>query len=261
MAQMLSDTHIGQDLAAARLAKGLSHGDVAKALNLQPDYINAIEQLNRDALPSIGYVLGYVRAYANFVGLDGHEAVALFKRDSAVPTNLGMRDRPHFVPRRKIKLPRGFVPALSVLGCAVMLAFWYGTNTKVEASAGASIELSNPTVATTIAPTPLPANVLTIKAIAPSWVQVKDAQGRVVISRILTKGETYQTEAEARMTLSARDGGAIVLYAGEDRLGPMGETGVSFSGKPIDASVIIPELADIPLVPLNTDYPDAGANQ
>ncbi|WP_371396710.1 helix-turn-helix domain-containing protein [Fretibacter rubidus] len=255
MAQMHSDTHIGEDLAAARVAKGLTHGDVAEALNLQADYIDAIERLNRDALPSIGYVLGYVRAYANLVGLDGSEAVKLFKRDSAVPVNLGMRDRPHFVPRRKIKLPRGFVPAMSVLGCAVMLAFWYGTNTRVEASVGTSIELSNPSAPAPSAPTPLPANILTIKAVAPSWVQVKDAQGRVVISRILTKGETYQTEAGARMTLSARDGGAIVLYAGEDRLGPMGDVGVSFSGKPIDASVIIPELADIPLVPLTTDRP------
>lgn len=249
----LDITHIGEALRLARAAKNLSVDDVANALNLQTSYISAIESLDRESLPSIGYVLGYVRSYAKLVGLNGKDAVTRFKADSEVPENLGMRDRPHFVPQRKIKLPRGFVPALSVLGCAAMLAVWYGTNTEVDAAPGTAIELSNPALPAPTIATPLPANVLTVKAIAPSWVQVKDAQGQIIISRILTIGETYQTESEARMTLSARDGGALELYAGEERLGPLGEKGVSFSGKPINASVIIPELADIPLVALSTD--------
>ena len=245
--------NIGEDLRCAREGKNLSIDDVAQSLNLQASYITAIEALDRDNLPSIGYALGYVRAYANLVGLDGTDAVNRFKADSEVPENLGMRDRPHFVPQRKIKLPRGFVPALSVLGCAAMLAFWYGTHTNVQAAPGSSIALSDPALPAPTIATPLPVNVLTVKAIAPSWVQVKDAQGQVVISRILTIGDSYQTETEARMTLSARDGGALELYAGDERLGLLGEKGVSFSGKPINPSVIIPELADIPLVVLSTE--------
>lgn len=244
--------HIGQDLEDARQARALSVHDVAAALNLQESYITAIEGLDRSALPSIGYVLGYVRAYANYVGLDGTDAVARFKRDSAVPENLGMRDRPHFVPQRRIKLPRGFVAAMSVLGSAAVLAFWYGSHTDVMADSAPGIELAAPDTPAPSAPAITPPNILTLKTTAPSWVQVKDAQGRIIISRIMVAGETWQTEEGSRMVVSARDGGAVDLYKGEERLGTLGTRGVSFSGKPIDASVLIPELADIPLTPVQT---------
>lgn len=243
-----SDVHIGQVLRAARVAKGLSVSDVAKALKLQDSFVTAIEALDQDALPSIGYVLGYVRAYANFVGQDGAKAVIQYKADTAVPVNLGIRSLPHFVPQRKIKLPRGFVPALSVFGVAAMLAFWYGNNT--DAVATAPVDITQNLSKQPSAPAPIPTNVLTLRAVAPSWVQVKDAQGNVLVSRIFTKGEEYVTEAGSRQTVSARDGSALVLYAGTDRIGVMGERGVSFTAKPIDASVLIPELADIPLVPV-----------
>lgn len=245
-----SDVHIGQQLRAARIAKGLSTSDVAQALKLQDSFVTAIETLDQDALPSIGYVLGYVRAYANFIGEDGPKAVAQYKADTAVPVNLGIRSLPHFVPQRKVKLPRGFVPALSVFGAAAMLAFWYGSNTSAVATAPVDVtqNLSKPPST----PVPIPANILTLRAVAPSWVQVKDAQGNVLVSRIFTKGEEYVTEAGSRQTVSARDGAALVLYAGTDRLGVMGERGVSFTGKPIDAAVLIPALADIPLVPIET---------
>lgn len=245
-----SEVHIGEVLRRARVASGKSVADVASALKLQDSFVTSIETLDQDALPSIGYVLGYVRAYANFLGEDGAKAVAQYKADTAVPENLGIRSLPHFVPQRKIKLPRGFVPALSVFGAAAMLAFWYGGNTDSIANAPAPMISTAPD--TPSAPAPLPANVLTVRAVSPSWVQVKDAQGQILVSRIFVKGEDYVTEAGSRQTLSARDGAALELYAGSERLGVLGERGVSFTNKPIDAAVLIPELADIPLVPIDT---------
>ena len=244
--------HIGEDLRKKREAKGLSHADVASALNLQSSYIEAIEALDRGTLPAIGYALGYVRTYAKFMGLDGEQAVARFKVDSEVPNNLGMRNQPHFVPERKINLPRGFVPALSVVGAVAMLGFWYASNTDSLASPTNIDAIANPALAAPSENRPLAANILTVRATGPSWVQVKDAQGNIILSRIFVKGDTYVTEAGSLMQLSARDGGALDLYAGEERLGTLGDKGMSFSGKPIKASVLIPELQDIPLVPLQT---------
>jgi len=100
--------HIGTELRDAREALGMSYGDVAELTKIQPQFLEAIENLAKSELPSIGYVLGYVRSYAKTMGMDGASAVARYKVDSEVPENLGMRDRPHFVPQRKIRLPRGF---------------------------------------------------------------------------------------------------------------------------------------------------------
>lgn len=65
----------GTLLAEARQRLNLTAGDVASALYLSERYITAIENRDYDALPSIAYVTGYVRTYANFVGVDADELI------------------------------------------------------------------------------------------------------------------------------------------------------------------------------------------
>ena len=241
-----SDYHIGAELRARREARSESPEQVAAALKIQKSYILAIEQLDAAALPSIGYALGYVRAYAGYVGLDGAQAVARYKIDSAVPEDLGRRKMPHFVPKTKLRLPRGLVPALTVLGCAGVLAVWYAGSAPSEAAPEAlSGMLDAPSYAAAAA-LPDDPSILTLKAVAPSWVQVTDAAGRPVMSRIMVTGESWSTDQE-RLSLSVRDGAAIELYKGRERLGVFGEKGVAFAGKPLAASTLIPELEDTPL--------------
>ncbi len=220
--------HIGTELRHAREALGLTPADVAEATRIQQNYITAIETLAKSELPSIGYVLGYVRSYANFLGMDGASAVARYKTDSEVPENLGLRDRPHFVPKRKIRLPRGFVPATTVMACAGMLAVWYGTQTETQAAIINQPDLSLQSMAAYTAPDLSDPNMLTIKANAPSWVQIKDGKGQVIISRIFVTNETWQTPMGSGATISARDGGAIQLFIGQGNAGLLGEPGVAF---------------------------------
>ena len=223
----ISETdHIGLQLRSKRLARGMTLDQVSENTKIRPDFLNAIENLSKEELPSIGYVLGYVRSYAKYLDMDGDMVVARYKIDSAVPENLGRRNLPHFVPQRKIRLPRGFVPATSVIAIAAMLFVWYGTQTELQA---ASVAVPDLTVAEEIEVTPVDPNMLTIKALAPSWVQIKDKSGRVLISRIFVSGETWQTPRGSGVTLSARDGGAISLLVGEEYLGTLGNRGVAIA--------------------------------
>lgn len=223
--------HIGTELRDARKALGLSYEDVADLIKIQPEYIESIENLAKSELPSIGYVLGYVRSYAKAVGLDGASAVARYKIDSEVPENLGMRDRPHFVPKRKIRLPRGFFPALTVVAIAGMLTVWYGTQTETQAAVINGPDLT-PRAEDTAVVLKDP-NLVTVKALAPSWIQIKDKNGRVIISRIFVTGETWQTQRGSGATLSARDGGAIQIFVGQGDAGLLGEQGVAINNIPL----------------------------
>lgn len=215
----------------ARQALGLSYQEVSELTKIQPQFLESIENLAKAELPSIGYVLGYVRTYAKAMGIDGTSAVARFKVDSEVPENLGMRDRPHFVPRRKIRLPRGFFPALTVVAIAGMLTVWYGTQTETQAAVTNGPDLTPRTAETQ--PVISDPNMITVKALAPSWVQIKDKNGRVVISRIFVTGETWQTQRGSGATLSARDGGAIQIFVGEGDAGLLGEQGAPVSDIPL----------------------------
>ncbi len=224
--------HIGERLRMARNAIPMSPACVGRELKIQPSYVEAIEALNRDALPPIGYVLGYVRAYAGLVGIDPKQAVEDFKTDSEVPENLGMRDRPHFVPKRQLRLPKGFFAAATVLACCGVLATWYASKTDSRASA-----LSTVTKLADTSETPMAAEIdperMMIKATAPSWVEIRDKDGKKLISRILVIGESWEAHQDVGVTLSARDAGALELYIGEDFLGKLGPKGVSIDKIPM----------------------------
>lgn len=220
--------HIGIRLKMAREAMGLSSVSVASALKIQPNYIEAIEALDRQALPSIGYVLGYVRTYAGHVGLDSKGAVEDFKIDSEVPENLGMRDRPHFVPKRQIRLPKGFFAASTILSTTAVLGLWYASKTDANSTALTAMSSINAEsrVSQSVAIDP---NRMLIKANAPSWIEIKDKDGKVVISRILVTDESWEARQDAGVMVSARDSGALNLYIGENFMGRLGAKGTPIS--------------------------------
>ncbi|WP_419252280.1 helix-turn-helix domain-containing protein [Caulobacter sp. ErkDOM-YI] len=72
---------IGAALRAARTFRGLTTQDVADATRIRLSYIDALEDLRMEELPSRPFTIGYVRAYAQLLGLDGEAAVLRFKSD------------------------------------------------------------------------------------------------------------------------------------------------------------------------------------
>lgn len=248
--------HIGQRLRLAREAKTMSPNCVAKELKIQPGYINAIEALDRESLPSIGYALGYVRAYAGLIGLSPQQAVEDFKIDSEVPENLGMRDRPHFVPTRQWRLPKGFFAATTVLSCCAVLAFWYASKTEAHSSALAAVTTLTPSVQNIQEAAIVDPDRMLIKAVAPSWVEIKDKDGKVLISRIFVAGESWETHRDTAITLSARDSGALTLYMGEEMLGNLGPKGEAITDIPMPSvhpGFVSSNLSGVPVMNLLTD--------
>ncbi len=216
--------HIGTRLKHKREALGLSIDDIAQMTHLRPDYLQNIEYLNVEALPSIGYVLGFVRTYAKALGMDGANAVTDYKLDVQVPENLGMRDRPHFVPQSKLRLPRGFVPALMTLGFAVMLGTWYSIQPETQAAEVTVADYAPQDTEHLTAPI-IETDLVTLRATAPSWMQVKDINGTVLVSRVFVTGETWQGPKDSGYSVSVRDAGAIEVFYGGELRGPLGARG------------------------------------
>ncbi|ATC23816.1 helix-turn-helix domain-containing protein [Caulobacter vibrioides] len=73
---------IGLALKAAREFRGLTTQDVADGTRIRQSYIEALEDMRLDDLPSRPFTIGYVRAYAGLLGLDAEAAVARFKNDA-----------------------------------------------------------------------------------------------------------------------------------------------------------------------------------
>ena len=67
---------IGDLLKGARRNRGVSLEDVERATGIQKDYLEKLESDDHSTMPKPVYVRAFVRAYANYLGLDGDRLAA-----------------------------------------------------------------------------------------------------------------------------------------------------------------------------------------
>jgi cytoskeleton protein RodZ len=82
-------TGVGQELAAAREARGLALSDVAQQLKFAPRQLEALEQERFAELPGGTFVRGMVRSYARLLKLDAEALVARLGGGPAEAANTG----------------------------------------------------------------------------------------------------------------------------------------------------------------------------
>jgi cytoskeletal protein RodZ len=73
---------MGEYLRALREHKGLTLADLAETTRIRKAYLQGIEEADRSAQPSRPFAIGYVRSYAQALGIDGDAAAARFKREN-----------------------------------------------------------------------------------------------------------------------------------------------------------------------------------
>jgi cytoskeleton protein RodZ len=81
---MMPET-IGQQLQNARLARGLTVDQVARVLHIRPIYLVALEEDRRKALPSLVQGKGFLRLYADHLGLPIQPLLDLWDGKAALP--------------------------------------------------------------------------------------------------------------------------------------------------------------------------------
>src|SRR5580658_1379435 len=74
---------VGQDLRAARLRRGDDLATVSRTLKIRKDHLEALEEDRLEALPGRTYAVGFVRSYADYLGLDPVQCVERFKGEIA----------------------------------------------------------------------------------------------------------------------------------------------------------------------------------
>jgi cytoskeleton protein RodZ len=75
---------IGARLRAAREARGLTYEAVAAELRIRVVILTAIEEERHDALPERVYLLGFLRTYARFLGIDPVVVAASWAGESGI---------------------------------------------------------------------------------------------------------------------------------------------------------------------------------
>jgi cytoskeleton protein RodZ len=101
---------IGRALREARQARGEELQEIADYLRIRPAYVEALEAGELDRIPGRPYVVGFLRSYSTYLGLDGERLVGRLK---------GTIDKVAARPELNVREP---IAAESRRGTAVMVA-------------------------------------------------------------------------------------------------------------------------------------------
>ncbi|HEX4302326.1 MAG TPA: RodZ domain-containing protein [Rhizomicrobium sp.] len=113
---------VGQDLRAARLRRGDDLATVSKSLKIRKDHLEAIEEDRLDALPGRTYAVGFVRSYADYLGLDVGQTLERFKAEIAGRTDTEVQQPVTLIDEDDTRrLPQGWK---IIAGVAVLLMLY-----------------------------------------------------------------------------------------------------------------------------------------
>lgn len=84
------ELRLGDTMRGERATMGKSLLDVERELRIKANYISAIENSDPDAFDTPGFIPGYVRSYARYLGMDPDEAFKSFCEESGFSTAHGM---------------------------------------------------------------------------------------------------------------------------------------------------------------------------
>lgn len=117
------EARVGEVIAHMRKARGLELAEIAGHLRIRDVYLAAIEASDTSLLPGPTYAIGFVRSYANFLGLDGEEAVRLFKGEREGDAQKATLNFPE--PVSESRIPRGAVLFISMILAVAAYGSWY----------------------------------------------------------------------------------------------------------------------------------------
>lgn len=229
---------VGQSLRLAREQRGEKVEDIAETLKIRRVYLQALEDSDWANLPELVYAQGFVRSYADYLGLDGPAAALQFKKEFRGGPRKPELDMPK--PIEDNQTPDFKIIGASIAGLLAVLLLWsvlrpshrpepvppapsatQSQPAPAEASAPAATTEPNSTTAapaamasTTALPTaPAAAQTgigygaatqtrVTITATQDSWVQVRASDGQVMFSRVMRPGDYYRVPPDAGLTLT-----------------------------------------------------------
>ncbi len=115
---------IGDALKRARETRGDDLGRIADYLCIRQVFLSAIEESRYDDLPADAYVIGFLRSYAGYLGMDGADAINRYRREMS-----GRRKKPALAmptPITEGRAPSALIMIGAAVAALVIYMVWYG---------------------------------------------------------------------------------------------------------------------------------------
>ncbi|KYZ77129.1 hypothetical protein AXX12_03060 [Anaerosporomusa subterranea] len=244
---------VGEMLRDERERKGLKLKDIETVTNIRSLYLQAIEDGNYSVLPGEAYAKGFIRNYANALGLNGSECVELFRKSQqpieTLPTtaveekkNQEQEESPSVSPsvttrrrQRSRKAETMWIGALLLLFVLAGGIWWYTSTAQddpkpqtppqaqQQPTPSGSVQQQPPAQVTPAKPAGKPV-VIAAKFINQSWIQVM-ADGKQIYEGIPQAGESMTWQAEQQITMKVGNAGGVEVTHNGQSIGKLGGNG------------------------------------
>ena len=266
---------LGVVLQQARQAKHMKLPSISKKLRIKEGYLEALEKGDYHVFPALVYGTGFLRTYADFLGLNPDEMIARFHKETS-----DIKEEPLDMPRShdpKI-LPSGKAVAISLILLFFLYLFWNfiqvmttnpfqeldkpvvteAVEVKIveEAAPVTADDLAEPAVAETpvletdkkaeVKRTPLvyglktPARVSFV-ATGKTTIEIRDTEaGSILLKKDLDTGDRYNPDADSEgLALKTTNAGALDVYVDGKKVKTLGKKGQIKTGIQMDATHLL----------------------
>jgi len=219
---------IGNSLREARLRQSLDFPEIEQGTKIRGKYLRALEDEQFDVLPAQTYVKGFLRSYAEYLGLDGQLYVDEYNSRFVVG-----EEEPQSRPRRSAPPSRGVqvqsrVVLLTLLGIisvtALVIVAW--TRGEPQTVTPVGLGTTKPvTHQTPVVPAAAQSVRLLVKASRGScWLQVHktSATGRPLFQGTLDQGQQQLFTARKLWITLDRPENLVMVLNGHTRRLPVG---------------------------------------
>ena len=219
---------IGNSLREARLRQSLDFPEIEQGTKIRGKYLRALEDEQFDLLPAQTYVKGFLRSYAEYLGLDGQLYVDEYNSRFVVG-----EEEPQSRPRRSAPPSRGVqvqsrVVLLTLLGIvsvtALVIVAW--TRGEPPSSTPVGLGTTKPvTHQTPVVPAPARSVRLLVKASHGScWLQVHktSASGPILFQGTLDQGQQQLFTARKLWITLDRPENLVTILNGRTHRLPVG---------------------------------------
>ena len=261
--EALAEDNVGEAVRRTRLHYGKTLEDVEQALRIRACQIEAIERGDMAELPGRVYAIGFVRSYAEYLELDSDKVVQLFKKqymDGPINTALSFP-----VPASETKTPSFRLIALSLLLFCLFFAGIYIFHTPDDTPALEIRDIPEDIknhVVEDILPQPPPASApalygppntvgvenmkedeaqktgIILNITGDSWVEIKNNDGKILVSKILKQGDEYFVPDRPGLSMSLGNAGHVEIILNGRPLKPLGKDGAVRRDIPLDSAYL-----------------------
>ena len=284
-----ADMSVGEVLRRTRIHYRQSLDDIERALRIRASLLEALENGDTSSLPGRAYAIGFVRSYAEYLGLDGDKMVGLYKRQSGSPASRPQFDFPAPVSESKLP-PVWLIVVCMAVAVLIFTGWWISQNGTRDAISeiphvpvvstsslapdnmnDAAVSFTEESIEGVIAHTELDQGDVSVTAMAnqaenassqprdrasavsqdgiilqiqaDSWVEIRDSQGNILVSRVLNTGDNYFVPDRPDLSMSLGNAGAVEVTVEGQNIGVLGGSGEILRNMPLDAKALMDKYA------------------